>query len=86
VASIETTWAGTVTPPAGSDIVRWQYPAKGVDAITFEKGDEMGRFKLGSTVVCTFAPNMVEFTLEAGPETVTRLGELYANLVKTDNK
>ena len=86
VASIETTWAGTVTPPAGSDIARWQYPAKGTDAITFEKGDEMGRFKLGSTVVSTFAPNMVEFTPEAGPETVTRLGELYANLVKTDNE
>jgi len=83
VASIETTWAGTITPPAGSDIFRWQYPAKGVDAITFEKGDEMGRFKLGSTVVSTFAPNMVEFTPTAGPETVTRLGELYATLIST---
>lgn len=80
VASIETTWAGTITPPAGKDIFRWQYPAKGSDAITFEKGDEMGRFKLGSTVVSTFAPNMVEFPAEAGPKTVTRLGELYANL------
>ena len=85
VASIETTWAGTITPPAGSDIFRWQYPAKGVDAITFEKGDEMGRFKLGSTVVSAFAPNMIEFAPEAGPETVTRLGELYANLVKNNN-
>jgi len=83
VASIETTWAGTITPPAGSDIFRWHYPAKGVDAITFEKGDEMGRFKLGSTVVSTFAPNMVEFTPEAGPQTVTRLGEVYANLIPT---
>ncbi len=80
VASIETTWAGTITPPAGNDVFRWQYPAKGSDAITFEKGDEMGRFKLGSTVVSTFAPNMVEFPTEAGPKTVTRLGELYANL------
>ena len=83
VASIETTWAGTVTPPAANDIFRWQYPAKGVDAITFEKGDEMGRFKLGSTVVSTFAPNMVDFAPEAGPETVTRLGELYASLIAT---
>jgi len=81
VASIETTWAGTITPPAGKDIFRWQYPAKGVDAITFNKGDEMGRFKLGSTVVSAFAPNMVDFAPDAGPETVTRLGELYATLV-----
>jgi len=80
VASIETTWAGTITPPAGKDIFRWQYPAKGVDAITFNKGDEMGRFKLGSTVVSAFAPNMVDFIPDAGSETVTRLGELYATL------
>ncbi len=82
VASIETTWAGTITPPAGQDIFRWQYPAKGIDAITFEKGDEMGRFKLGSTVVSTFAPNMVEFAANAGPETVTKLGEHYADLIE----
>jgi phosphatidylserine decarboxylase len=81
VASIETTWAGTITPPAGKDIFRWQYPKDGTDAITFKKGDEMGRFKLGSTVVSTFAPNMInEFTPDAGPGTVTRLGEPYASL------
>ena len=81
VASIETTWAGTITPPVGKDIFRWQYPANGVDMITFEKGDEMGRFKLGSTVVCTFAPGMLEsFAPDASEDTVTRLGELYATL------
>lgn len=85
VASIETSWVGTITPPAGSDIFRWQYPEQGVDAITFEKGEEMGRFKLGSTVVSTFAPHMVEFPPEAGPQTVTRLGELYANLISDNN-
>jgi len=85
VASIETTWAGTITPPAGKDIFRWQYPAKGIDAITFNKGDEMGRFKLGSTVVCTFSPKMIEFTPDAGPETVTRLGEHYASLLNEKN-
>lgn len=81
VASIETVWAGTVTPPAGKDVFRWKYPATGVDAITLEKGAEMGRFKLGSTVVSTFAPNMVKFNEQAGPATVTRLGEHYADLV-----
>jgi len=81
VASIETTWAGTITPPAGKDIFRWQYPATGVDAITFEKGDEMGRFKLGSTVVCAFAPEMLNnFAPQASEGTVTRLGEIYATL------
>ena len=82
VASIETIWAGTITPPAGKDIHAWQYPASGDDAIHFKKGDEMGRFKLGSTVVTTFAPNMVNFNPGDGAETVTRLGELYADIIK----
>lgn len=85
VASIETVWAGTITPPAGKDIFRWKYPSEGSSAITLEKGDEMGRFKLGSTVVSTFAPNMVEFNSQAGPETVTRLGKHYADIIKKDD-
>jgi len=81
VASIETVWAGTITPPAGKDIFRWQYPTEGATAIKLKKGDEMGRFKLGSTVITTFAPNMVEFNPSATAGTITRLGEYYANLV-----
>ncbi|QOL26524.1 phosphatidylserine decarboxylase [Thalassotalea sp. LPB0316] len=81
VASIETVWAGTITPPAGKDIFRWQYPTTGHGAIKLKKGDEMGRFKLGSTVITTFAPNMVEFNQQAGPKTVTRMGEHYADLI-----
>jgi len=82
VASIETVWAGTITPPAGKDIFKWSYPAEGAGAIHFEKGDEMGRFKLGSTVISTFPPGTVNFNESAGPETVTRLGEHYADIIK----
>jgi phosphatidylserine decarboxylase len=84
VASIETTWAGTITSPRAKGIFRETYPADGAEAITFEKGDEMGRFKLGSTVVSTFGPGMIEFDVDAHPGTVTRLGELYANIVNAD--
>jgi phosphatidylserine decarboxylase len=86
VASIETTWAGTITPPAGSDIFRWQYPADGDDAIRFEKGDEMGRFKLGSTVITTFSPQMLNnFAEDSGPGSITRLGDIYAELRQTNS-
>ena len=83
VASIETTWAGTITSSTKKGIFREVYPADGNDAITFEKGDEMGRFKLGSTVVSAFAPDMVDFNMQAKSGTVTRLGEHYADLVTT---
>jgi phosphatidylserine decarboxylase len=84
VASIETTWAGTITSPKKKGIFRETYPADGADAITFEKGDEMGRFKLGSTVVSTFAPKMIKFNAQANAGTVTRLGEHYADIVTSD--
>ena len=48
VASIGTTWAGTVAPNGSRDVRSWHY---GADAPRFRRGDEMGRFLLGSTVV-----------------------------------
>lgn len=78
VASIETVWAGTVTPPAGKNVCHWQYP-QGEDAITLTKGEEMGRFKLGSTIVACFEPDMIEF-LEQSNGDVTRLGDVFAQL------
>ena len=78
VASIETVWAGAVTPPAGKNVCHWQYPT-GDDAITLKKAEEMGLFKLGSTIVACFEPDMVEFVQQNSGD-VTRLGEVFANL------
>jgi phosphatidylserine decarboxylase len=76
VASIETVWAGNITPPAGKTVQHWQYEDQDIQ---LSKGDEMGRFKLGSTIVVCFEPNAVEFTdLQAGM--VTRLGEPFATV------
>jgi len=58
VASIETVWAGLVTPEKGQ-IKRWNYAAS--QRLKFARGEEMGRFKLGSTVVVLFAKDGVRF-------------------------
>jgi len=78
VASIGTVWAGTVTPPTGPKVHSWDYPASGDNAIKLKKGEEMGHFKLGSTIVMTFPEDSIEFVddLEAG--SVTRMGEIMA--------
>lgn len=78
VASIETVWAGTVTPPTGSEVFRWQYPAEGPNAVQLDKGAEMGRFKLGSTVVLTFAKDAIELLPTNFPGAVTRMGTAFA--------
>ncbi|MCL1038641.1 archaetidylserine decarboxylase [Shewanella submarina] len=81
VASIETVWAGTVTPPTGKQVFTWDYPTEGPEAITLEKGAEMGRFKLGSTVVMLFAENALEaFADGVTPEAVTRMGRPFAKI------
>jgi phosphatidylserine decarboxylase len=77
VASIETVWAGTVTPPAGKHVQHWTYDKDSEASVKLKKGDELGRFKLGSTIVVCFENDAVDFeALTAGQ--VTRLGEPMA--------
>jgi phosphatidylserine decarboxylase len=77
VASIETVWAGNICPPAGKYVQHWQHEE---NDIKLEKGIEMGRFKLGSTVVLCFESNKINFEdLTAGD--VTRLGQALAKIL-----
>jgi phosphatidylserine decarboxylase len=48
VGSIETVWGGPVTPPHGRQVICT--PA-GENRIRLNRGDEMGRFNMGSTVI-----------------------------------
>lgn len=79
VGSIETSWAGTVTPPREGIIKRWRYPAaEDKAAVVLLKGQEMGRFKLGSTVVNLFAKNRVTLNDRLYARVATRVGERLA--------
>ena len=53
VAAIETTWAGLVTPPRRGHVGRWYY---GNSPVCLERGVEMGRFNMGSTVIVLAPP------------------------------
>jgi phosphatidylserine decarboxylase len=80
VAGIETVWSGQAAPPTG---LPKTHSYKGVSAeITVKKGDEMGRFKLGSTVILLFSENTVDWkeALKAGSPML--MGEAIA-AVKT---
>lgn len=51
VGSIETTWAGVVAPGPDRQASSWRYPADGPGSVFLERGAELGRFNMGSTVV-----------------------------------
>ena len=61
VGSMETIWAGQITPNYGKVIQQWTYD--GEQAITIEKGQEMGRFNMGSTVVMLVGKDVALFNL-----------------------
>ncbi|WP_397378604.1 archaetidylserine decarboxylase [Pseudomonas sp.] len=60
VASIETVWAGLVTPPKRT-LKTFNYDEAARAPITLDKGAEMGRFKLGSTAIVLFGPDQVQW-------------------------
>ncbi len=77
VAAIDTVWAGRVAP--GFNGVSVQHYAPG--EVTLGKGDELGRFLLGSTAIVLFGAGMVEWQLDlrAGPG--VRMGQQIGRLV-----
>jgi len=66
VAGIETVWAGQVAPPLRTVIT--QDYSRAPALVQLDKGAEMGRFKLGSTVIMLFAKDAIRWseTLVAG--------------------
>lgn len=64
VGSIATAWHGVVNPPRSRTVREWRYDDK---EITLKKGEEMGRFLLGSTVVMLFPQNTLRFNPEWHP-------------------
>jgi len=77
VSSIETVWAGEVTPPSHREVRSWHYQE---GQHVFRKGDEIGRFNMGSTVVVLFGPNMISWANHVRADQTVQMGEPLAEL------
>lgn len=77
VGSMATVWHGVVNPPRTRDVREWRYDGQD---ITLRKGEEMGRFLLGSTVVMLFPKNVLTFVPDWAPTRAVRLGEAMATV------
>ncbi|HEX8613652.1 MAG TPA: archaetidylserine decarboxylase [Telluria sp.] len=76
VGSMATAWHGLVNPPRPGEMKEWRYDDKN---IVLKKGEEMGRFLLGSTIVMLFKKDTIAFNPEWAPERPVRLGEVMGD-------
>ena len=81
VGSIETVWAGEITPPRGKGIRVMTYTA-GDNVIQLERGEELGRFNMGgSTIIVLFGPDCVKWGTGLGPERRVQFGQALGQVL-----
>jgi phosphatidylserine decarboxylase len=73
VGSMATVWHGVVNPPRTREVREWAY--EGRQQVTLKRGEEMGRFLLGSTVVMLFTKDTIAFNRAWTPERLICMGE-----------
>ncbi|EIJ41755.1 phosphatidylserine decarboxylase precursor [Beggiatoa alba B18LD] len=77
VGSMETKWAGTITPPYQGQMQSWQYLP---NELSLQCGEEMGRFNMGSTVILLLPPNRARWLAQYEPDSALRMGQALAEL------
>jgi phosphatidylserine decarboxylase len=63
VGSMDTVWAGTVAP-CDRRVSRWHYGDQAQAPVTLAKGEELGRFNMGSTVILLFGKEAIQWLPE----------------------
>lgn len=77
VGGIETVWQGAVTPPAGRLVRQWRHD-RCEQPIHLQRGEELGRFNMGSTVIVLFGAGAVDWAASIVPDATVRMGQRLA--------
>ena len=83
VSSMETVWHGVVTPPNGKRVVSIDYSLS-KNPVVLNKGDEMGRFNMGSTVILLLGNKTVEWADDLHPHQSVPMGRTLASIICQD--
>ncbi len=79
VSSMETVWAGEITPSTSRTIQTSHY---GDRPLCLARGAEMGRFNMGSTVILVLPPGAISARQAPGPGDQVLLGQRLATLAR----
>jgi phosphatidylserine decarboxylase len=82
VGSMATAWHGVVNPPRPGQVREWRYDDK---AFLLDRGEEMGCFLLGSTVVLLWPKDTIDFNPQWLAGQGVRMGEAMGNAVLTEH-
>ncbi len=82
VAAIETVWSGLITPPKGKKVSEFDYSHT---TKQIEKGSEMGRFNMGSTVIL-LTSDRVNWLQKLRPGNQVKMGELIGHFPMPQKK
>ncbi|MEC7595615.1 MAG: archaetidylserine decarboxylase [Pseudomonadota bacterium] len=74
VGSMETSWEGQITPPYNKSVKTYDYGSR---QIKLSKGEELGRFNMGSTVILVLPKGSPKLNLETGQ--VLNMGQSVSN-------
>jgi phosphatidylserine decarboxylase len=78
VGSIETVWAGRITPPHSRRGAHHTADTK------HQRGQEIGRFNMGSTVILVAGPGVLKWLEGCRSGEVLRMGQMIARLPRND--
>ena len=79
VGSMETVWAGTVTPVTPCEISARDYET---NETNLQKGQEMGRFNMGSSVILLFEPGRMEWLPDLTEGSQVKMGQALGRWIE----
>ncbi|MGI9281896.1 MAG: archaetidylserine decarboxylase [Endozoicomonas sp.] len=81
VASIETVWSGLVTP-IRKKVRTFEYGEGSAEHVSLNRGDEMGRFKMGSTAIVLFGKDQIDWLEQYEAGSKIKMGQALASPAK----
>ncbi|MGB5607482.1 MAG: archaetidylserine decarboxylase [Gammaproteobacteria bacterium] len=80
VSCMETVWAGVVNPQQGKSIVTGQFGQPGTAPLELQRGAEMGRFNMGSTVILLYGHGRIEWAKSLTAGAPVRVGQTIGTM------